>query len=129
MRESLTMELKNIKMMEMVHQLEPLLSHRDKIGYIAARNYRILTNSLTEYMAFRNGLIEQYGEPDVDENGNGLPTISIKVGSPNFKKFCAELEPFNNMEHEVCLMTAKYDDAIGCLTGEEILSVDWMLKD
>lgn len=121
--------LKNIKMMEMVYQLQPLLSHRDKIGYVTARNYRILTNSLTEYVAFRNGLIEKYGEPDKDKNGAELPTVSLKVDSPNFKLFRDELEPFNNMEHEVELMTAKYSDAIDTLTGEEILSIDWMLED
>lgn len=121
--------LKNIKMLEMVHQLQPLLSRRDKIGYIAARNYRILTNSLTEYTTFRNSLIEKYGEQDKDENGVVLPTISLKVDSPNFTVFCEELGPFNNMEHEVDLMIAKYDDAINVLTGEEILSIDWMLED
>ncbi len=119
--------LKNIQMLEMITQLKPLLSHRDKIGYAAARNYRILANSLMEYIAFRNALIEKYGETGKDENGQ--PTAQISVNSPKFKMFCEELEPYNNMEHEVELMMAKYEDAIGCLTGEEILSVDWMLED
>ena len=39
------------------------------------------------------------------------------------------MAPFNEMEHEVELMTAKYTEAIGCLSGEEILGVDWMLED
>lgn len=121
--------LKNSTMSEMLHQLQPILSHRDKIGYIAARNYRILTDCLTEFQTFRDDLIKKYGEVDKDEHGDELPTISIKVGSPNFKQFCDELEPFNNMEHEVDLMTAKYEDAIGCLSGEEILGIDWMLED
>lgn len=119
--------LKNSKMAEMLHQLRPLLSHRDKIGYVAARNYRILTNSLTEYEAFRRNLIEKYGE---DATGpNGEPIVQIKVDSPAFKEFCDELQPFNEMEHEVELMLAKYSDAIGCLSGEEILGIDWMLED
>ena len=71
----------------------------------------------------------EYGEPDKDESGNETGTISIKVGSPNFKAFCDELAPFNEMEHEVELMTAKYEDTIGCLSGEEILLLDWMLED
>lgn len=121
--------LKNSMMNEMLRQLRPILSHRDKIGYIAARNYRILDDCLTEFQAFRDELIKKYGEVDKDENGNDLQTISIKVGSPNFKQFCEELEPFNNMEHEVDLMTAKFEDAVGCLSGEEILSIDWMLED
>lgn len=121
--------LKNSMMNEMLRQLRPILSHRDKIGYIAARNYRILDDCLTEFQVFRDELIKKYGEVDKDKNGNELPTISINVGSPNFKRFCDELEPFNNMEHEVDLMTAKFEDAIGCLSGEEILGIDWMLED
>ena len=53
----------------------------------------------------------------------------LKMDSPNFKQFCDELAPFNEMEHEVELMTAKYDDAAGNLSGEEILAIDWMLED
>lgn len=119
--------LKNSKMAQMMVQLRPLLSHRDKIGYIAARNYRILGEALTEYEAFRNSLIQKYGEEIKDEHGN--PTIGIKVDSPKFKDFCDELAPFNEMEHDVELMIAKYTDAIGCLSGEEILAVDWMFED
>ena len=40
-----------------------------------------------------------------------------------------ELAPFNKMTHEVELMTAKYSEAEGNLTGEEILAIDWMLED
>lgn len=119
--------LKNSKMVEMLHQLQPILSHKDKLGYVAARNYRILSESLTEYEAVRRSLIEKHGEEDVDEHG--APIVSIKVNSPNFKAFCDEMEPFNEMEHAVDLMIAKYTDAIGCLTGEEILGVDWMFED
>lgn len=120
-------KLKNAQMVAMLNQLQPILSHRDKIGYIAARNYRILSECLTEYEAFRNSLIEKYGEETKDDRGR--PIIGVKVDSPNFKLFCDELAPFNEMEHEVEIMTAKYDDVIGCLNGEEVLSIDWMLED
>lgn len=120
-------KLKNSRMNVMLNQLKPLLSRRDKIGYVAARNYRILSNSLTEYETIRRSLIEKYGEEDVDEHG--APIVALKIGTPSFKQFCEEMEPFNEMEHEVELMTAKYQDAIGCLTGEEILGIDWMLED
>lgn len=120
-------KLKNAQMVAMLNQLQPILPHRDKIGYIAARNYRILSECLTEYEAFRNSLIEKYGEETKDDRGR--PIIGVKVDSPNFKLFCDELAPFNEMEHEVEIMTAKYDDVIGCLSGEEVLSIDWMLED
>jgi hypothetical protein len=122
-------KLKNIQMDQMINSLQKVLSHRDKIGYYAARNYRILNDSLVEYQNFKNSLISKYGTTDVDTDGNELQTISIKVGSQNFDDFLKELEPFNNIEHEVELMIAKYEDAIGCLSGEEILAIDWMLED
>ena len=104
-------QLKNSEMVVMVQNLRPLLQLRNKIGYIAARNFRMLSTALTEYEAFKHDLINKYGEPDKDESGNETGTISIKVGSPNFKAFCDELAPFNEMEHEVELMTAKYEDS------------------
>lgn len=119
--------LKNSEVFMRLRSLEPLLSRRDKLGYIAARNYRFLSNSLVEFETIRLSLLEKYGEPGKD--ANGAPTYTLKMDSPNFKLFSDELAPFNEMEHEVELMMAKYDDAIGNLTGEEILGVDWMLED
>lgn len=121
--------LKNSQMVDMLNQLRPILSRRDKLGYIAARNYRMLADTLTEYNAFKHDLINKYGATDKDENGEDLGTVSIKFGSPNFKTFCDELAPLNEIEHEVEIMTAKYDDTIGSLSGEEILMLDWMLED
>lgn len=123
------MKLKNIQMDQMMSSLDPILSHRDKLGYYAARNYRILNDSLTEYHNFKNNLIRKYGTPDYDEDGNELPTISIKMESEGFNNFISEIEPLNNIEHEVDLMVAKYEEAINCLSGEEILAIDWMLED
>lgn len=119
--------LKNSEVFNRLHSLKPLLSRSDKIGYIVARNYRFLSNSLVEYENIRMNLIKKYGEEGKDERGG--PTYTLQMDSPNFKAFCDELAPFNEMEHEVELMTAKYDDAAGNLTGEEILSIDWMLED
>lgn len=121
--------LKNSAMVDMLMQLKPLLEHRDKIGYAAARNYRRLAECLTEYERFRNSLVEKYGEREKDENGRELPTISLSSSSPNFKMFLEELAPYNDMEHKVELMALPYSDAIGILSGEEILSIDWMLVD
>lgn len=119
--------LKNSEVFERLHSLKPLLSRRDKIGYIAARNYRFLSNSLVEYEAIRRSLIEKYGEEGKDEHG--APNYILKMDSPNFKQFYDELAPFNEMEHEVELMTAKYEEVAGNLSGEEILAIDWMLED
>lgn len=119
--------LTNLQMDNMLRQLAPLLTHRDKVGYIAARNYRVLSEAITEYSAFKNALIEKYGEPD--ENEDGQKVFFIKTTSPNFKQFCDELASFNEIEQEIELMIAKYEDAIGSLSGEELLGADWMFED
>lgn len=120
---------KNWQMVDMLNKLQPLLVRRDKIGYAAARNHRRLAECLTEYERFRNGLIEKYGEREKDEDGNELPSIRLSVTSPQFKRFEQELAPFNEMEHEVEIFTLPYSEAIGILSGEEILAIDWMLVD
>lgn len=120
--------LKNEEMVRMLKQLEPLLSHKDMFGYVAARNTRVISNCLTEYNQTKADLIDRFGTKEVNED-TGLTTTSIKIGTPAFKSFCEAMEPFNNIEHEVEIMTMKYEDTINCLTGEEILGVEWMLED
>lgn len=116
-------KLKNIQMEQRLNSLKLLLDRRDKIGYYAARNYRIMSDSLTEYYEIKNNLIMKYGEPD-EKSGT-----SINVNSESFNTFINELSPFCEIEHEVDIMTAKYDEVIDILSGEEILAIDWMLED
>lgn len=120
---------KNSEIVVMLRQLEPILAQRNRLGYVAARNFRILSDTLTEYNQFKMELVEKYGTPDKAEDGTELPTVSIAIGSPSFKSFCDEMAPYNNMEHEVELMTAKFEDVIDVLSGEEIVGIDWMLED
>lgn len=113
----------------MLEQLKPLLPMRNKIGYVAARNTRKLADVLTEYLSFKNQLIQKYGEPDKDSDGKELSTISIKFDSPNFKEFDNEFSEIKDIQHDVDIMTLKYDEVIGFLNGNEILTLEWMLED
>ena len=108
----------------MMMSLHPLLPHRDEIGYVAARNTRILRDALTEFLMFKNELIRKYGELD-EKTGD----ITILSGTPSFDKFKEEFSKYTNIEQEVDIMTVKYDVVIGLLNGEEILAIDWMLED
>ena len=113
----------------MLEAMKPILPHRDKIGYVAARNTRILTDALTEYLQFKHDLINKYGEVDKDSDGNELQTVSIKPDSPNFQAFTDEFNEIKDIEHEVELMTLPYEEAIGILNGEEILALEWMFAE
>ncbi len=118
---------KNYEMDAMLISLKPLLSHRGKLGYAAARNARILSNALVEYYNFRNELIKKYGEKIKDDNGS--ETMGININSPNFDIFTKEMEEYMYIEHNVDLMTVSYTDAMEVLTGEEMLNLDWMLNE
>lgn len=119
--------LKNLEMVNMVRQLQPLLSHKDLFGYVAARNTRILTEQLTEYDRVQREMLERFGKEKAGKNG--VTELVIEVNTPEFKQFCEAMEPFAGIEHEVELMTMKYEDTIGCLSGEEILALEWMLEE
>lgn len=118
------MKLKNIQLETMMNSLAPLLQRRDKIGYIAARNYRLFNNTLTEFFIFKNDLFKKYGTENKEDN-----TIFISQESIHFNEFIDELNTIAEIEHEVDFMTIPYNDVVGLLSGEEILDVDWMLTE
>jgi hypothetical protein len=120
---------KNLELDMMIARLKPILPHRDKIGYVAARNTRILNAALTEFTQFKEELIQKYGEVDKDSDGNALSTISITPDSPNFKAFTDEFGAIAGIETEVELMTLPYEEVIGLLNGEEILALEWMFTE
>lgn len=117
-------KLKNVEMAARVEQLKPLLARKDRIGYFAARNSRLLMNELTEYYSFRDNLIRKYGAP-----GEKKGTIALEVGGENWDSFRAEMDEFDNIEHEIEFYICGFEDAVDRLTGEEILAIDWMLAD
>jgi hypothetical protein len=113
---------KNIQLERMMNEIKPLLPMRNKVGYIAARNTRVLSDVLADYLVFKNQLIEKYGE-------NKSGQITLDFNSPNFKAFESEFMEIGNIEQEVNLLKINYSEVIGVLTGEEILRVEWMLID
>jgi hypothetical protein len=119
----------NIEMENMLDSLEPLMEQRNMVGYAAARNARILSTELTEYHKIRDEIIIRLGERDTDANGNPNGQVSIKFDSPEFSQFAEELEQYAVIEHDPDLFTIKYSEAIGNLTGTELLAADWMFED
>lgn len=123
------MRYTNQEMDQMLGQLKPLLERRDVIGYAAARNSRILTEELTEYTKVRDELVMKYGEADEDADGNPTGSVSLSVTSANFPKFVDEIERFATITHEPKLFRLKFEEAIGKLSGTELLAVEWMFED
>ena len=120
---------KNAEMEQMLGTLQKHLDRRDIVGYAAARNTRILRDELKEYLERRDELVRKYGTADTDEKGNPTGSVSLGFDSPEFSKFAEEIEQYAVIEHAPDLMQLKYEDAIGILSGAEILELDWMFKE
>ena len=119
-------KFKNIEMEQMLFALEKHLDRTDKIGYAAARNTRILRSETQEYFTRREELVEKYGEPQLDEQGNPTGLTELKFASPNFAKYAKEIEEWALIEHEPNLFKLPIEEAIGQLSGNELLELDWM---
>ena len=113
----------NLQMERMLLSARAHLQRRDLIGYVCARNVRILEGELTEYARMKNALLAECGEVGED----GVPLIS--TASPRYAEFVRRIDPIARIEHEPALMMLKYTDVMGELTGEEMLEIDWMLED
>ena len=118
-------QLTNIEMERMLGSLAPLLPQRNMVGYAAAR---ILRDSLTEYTTMRDSLVERYGDPVTDDDGNFTGQVSIHPGTESFAKFAEEVEPFMGIVHDVDIFRISVTEAIGRLSGEEILAAEWMFE-
>lgn len=111
-----------------MEDLKKLLPHRDKIGYIAARNYRILEDNLTEYHKFKDDLIREYGTELVDDKGEKTGQVKISEGDDRYEEFIDKLTEYAEIQHNVEPMKLTYEETIGLLSGEEILALDWLLE-
>lgn len=77
----------------------------------------------------KNDLIIKYGTKEVDENGKETGHISIKPDNERINDFLEEMERYSTIEHDVNLFQLNYADAIGQLSGKELLELDFMFKD
>ena len=118
------MTYKNIELERMMVSASAHLERRDLIGYVCARNYRVIGDALTDYIGIKNALLHEYGETD----GIGkMPYIDPSMSG--YAEFIERYEPIANVEQELTIMPLRYTDVVGELTGEEILEIDWMLED
>lgn len=120
------MEITNVEMERMMAQLEPYLERTDRIGYAAARNYRILRSETEEYIGRKRQLIAELGEPVVGEDGKPTGNVELRFGTEAFARFEAEIRDWALMRHEPALYTLPVKDAEGAISGAEILRLEWM---
>lgn len=113
----------NFKLEAMLESLRPLMSKKGKLGYVIARNFRVLADLTVDYIKAKEALIKKYGHPI--ENGEW----QINSGSVHFNTFLNEMSPIADIEQDFNVMTITYEEVYDDLTAEEILSIDWMLTE
>lgn len=123
------MKYSNAQMYQYREQLKNLLERKDKLGYAAARNTRVLNTELTEFDKMKNDLIIKYGTKEVDGDGKETGNVIIKPDNERINDFLEEMERYSTIEHDVNLFQLNYTDAIGQLSGKELLDLDFMFKD
>ena len=120
---------RNAEMYRMLNAATKYLDRRDVIGYAAARNVRVLSEELTEYVRKIQDLVAEHGEPVIDADGNETGQLGIKVGGPGYEAFVREMAQYDEIEGDPRIMTLDYEQAIGALSGNELLELDWMFAD
>lgn len=123
-----TVTMSNFEMIQKLEDLSSILSQRNILGYLAAYNTRVLTNALEEYRLFEKEAILKYGADELNEKGEKTGIKTIEIGSENYSNFEKELAPYWDIEQEIRIAKASMEDAIGNLSGEEILKLEWMLE-
>lgn len=96
-------------------------------GYAVAKNYRTLTNALTDYFKFYDKMLEKYGTKVIVPNSN-RPTYKLEKGSEAMKCFIEELTPISVVVQNVDILQIPYGADMKDLTGEQLLSLDFMIS-
>lgn len=113
----------------MLNQLNTVLSRSDIVGYAAAVNHKRISDVIEPYITVKQSLLNEYGEREVDENGEPTNRILVKFDSPDFDKFKKELERIGSIENEIDIFKINSEDVINKLTGNDILNIIWMFED
>lgn len=110
----------------MINSMRSLLDRRDLIGYAAAYNTRVLTQVAQEYIDLHETLLAKYGKEVLGHNGEHTMKYVLEADNPNYQRFIDETSEWASATHDVDVFTVPAEKAIGELSGNEILSVQWM---
>ena len=124
-----TVKLTNYQMDQYIFDLEPFLDRKDIIGYAAARNTRLLANASLDHVKIKTTLLQKYGKPVIDENGNKTDKLSISSDDEHYDEVATQIDISGSLVHEVTIYTIPATTVASELTGREILLIDWMLDD
>lgn len=113
----------------MIDSMEPFLDDSGLLGYSVARNIRKLQDGCKEYANKKVEIVKKYGEKELDSDGNETGNFIVKETAEGFKEAAEELDKFGLIEHEVELFKIPISEAMGKMTGRQILELGFMFED
>lgn len=117
----------NDQMLAMLESLDPVLDRTDLVGYVAARNARVLQDCAGEYIARIGALMEEYGRPETDGEGRPTGRVIVPYDDERFAEFDAKRREWAGIAHRPNLHILPIGEALGNLSGRQMLELDWML--
>lgn len=124
--------LTNYEMERACEILNKFLDRTDILGYAAARNIRRLHEASVDHAKRKNDLLNEYGKPIYDDDGNDTGQRKIGIDDENYDKVLNQLNVSGNIEHTITIFSISYSDILNLsdpLTGREIMDLEWMLID
>ena len=119
------MKLTNKQMDEYANALSNLMEKtQGKLGYAIAKNFRLMTNELKEYIGLKDSAINKLGEQDEDGR------IRIRIGTDAHKQYLEEMKQYDDIESDVNLVMVKPDDVYSSnLNAMEISGILFMVDE
>lgn len=119
----------NLELERMAEALQPLLALSDIVGYTAARNMRLITGEIADFIQVKERLLREHGHEVTDDDGNHTGAYGIGPEDEGFGEFIAKFSEIANVRHEVEFHTLPADRCIGTLTGRQFLDCGFMVEE
>lgn len=113
----------NLELEQMAEALQPLLGLSDIVGYTAARNMRLITGAIAEYLQIKDRLLREYGHEAEDGK------YGIGCGDEGFEEFWARFGEVASARHEIEFRKLPAERCVGILTGEQFLAAWFMIEE
>jgi len=98
------------------------LREKGRLGFVIAKNIRILRGEISEYIALRDKLIQEVGKKKDD---------SYVIDNPdNIQKFLDLIREYDDISFE--FIPQQIDEETFCsgsLTSDQMFLLDWMVKE
>lgn len=117
------MRIRNDQAAAAIQVCEKHLDDRGELGYACARNMRMLTFSVADYLTRRDDAVRRHGRPA----GGGGAGYTLCPSDAGWTAFSEEMRELSAIEHDVDITKVRADGLVGSLSGKEMLELSFML--